>query len=62
MIARETADGISLRDASGTETPLRKDQIREMKPGVVSLMPTGLEQALTPSEFADLLAYLQSLK
>jgi putative heme-binding domain-containing protein len=62
IVARETADGISLRDASGAETPIRKEQIREMKPGTVSLMPSGLAQAMSREEFADLLAYLQSLR
>lgn len=62
IIPRETADGILLRDAAGAETPIRKDQIREMKPATISLMPTGLEQGITPQSFADLLAYLQSLQ
>jgi putative heme-binding domain-containing protein len=62
IVARETTDGVLLRDASGTETPIRREQIREMKPANVSIMPTGLEQAITRQEFADLLAFLQSLK
>ena len=62
IVARETADGILLRDATGAETSVRKEQIREMKFSSVSLMPAGLEQAITREEFADLLAYLQSLK
>jgi putative heme-binding domain-containing protein len=62
IVARQTADGIFLRDASGTETPIRREQILELRPSTVSLMPSSLEQAITREEFADLLAYLQSLK
>jgi len=62
IIPHETEDGILLRDASGAERPIRKEHIREMKTGTVSLMPSGLEKAMTREEFADLLAYLQSLK
>jgi putative heme-binding domain-containing protein len=62
MVAREMADGILVRDASGAETPIRREQIREMTPGKVSLMPSGLEQAVTREEFADLLAYLRGLR
>lgn len=62
IIARETAEGVLLREASGAETAIDKDRIREMKAGTVSLMPSGLEQGMTRQEFADLLAYLQSLR
>ena len=62
IVAREMSEGILLRDASGAETPIRREQIREMSPGSVSLMPSGLEQGMSREEFSDLLAYLQSLK
>lgn len=61
-IAREVASGLILRDVSGAETALRREQIAEMKPGNISLMPAGLERNMTRREFADLLAFLQSLK
>ena len=62
MVAAETADSIMLRDAIGVETAVRRHEIREIRPSAVSLMPTGLEHGVTREEFADLLAYLQSLK
>jgi putative heme-binding domain-containing protein len=62
IIVRETEDAIVLRDATGAETRIERKEIREMHPSAVSLMPSGLEQALTREEFADLLAYLQSLR
>jgi putative heme-binding domain-containing protein len=62
VIARETADGVLLRDASGAERAIRREEIREVMASPVSLMPSGLEQGMSREEFTDLLAYLQSLK
>ena len=62
IIASESPNGVSLRDAAGAGTRVRNDQIHEMHFSPVSLMPSGLEQGMTREEFADLLAYLQSLK
>jgi putative heme-binding domain-containing protein len=62
LIARQTADAVVLRDASGKETRVRRDRIKDMKRGEKSVMPDNLEQAMTETEFRDLLAYLQSLK
>jgi hypothetical protein len=33
-----------------------------MRPGMVSVMPAGLEQQLTQQELADLLAFLKATK
>lgn len=62
LIARQSSDAVTLRDASGGEFQLRRDRIKEMKRAEKSVMPEGLERALSPEEFRDLLAYLQSLK
>lgn len=62
LIARQTADAVTLRDASGAELQLRRDRIKELKRAEKSIMPEGLERALSREEFADLLAYLQSLR
>lgn len=62
VIARQTADAMVLRDSSGAEVMVRKDQIKEMKRSAISIMPEGLERGLTRDEFRDLLAFLQSLK
>lgn len=39
-----------------------KASIKEQRASSVSIMPTGLQAALSPQEFADLIAYLESLK
>lgn len=62
LIARQSADAVVLRDAGGAEVQLRRDRIQSMKRAEKSVMPEGLERALTPEEFRDLLAFLQGLK
>jgi cytochrome c1 len=41
---------------------IKKADIDRRKESPLSAMPEGLEQALSTQEFADLIAYLQSLK
>ncbi len=62
LIARQTSDAVTLRDAAGKETQVRRDRIKDMKRAEKSIMPENLEQAMSEQEFRDLLAYLQSLK
>jgi putative heme-binding domain-containing protein len=62
IMAREAAETIVLRDSSGAQTRLRRDQVEEMSRHTVSIMPERLEQQLSPQEFRDLLAYLQSMR
>ncbi len=62
VIARQSADTLVLRDSSGAELRFRKDQIQEMKRQATSIMPEGLERALTNDELRDLLAFLKNLK
>jgi putative heme-binding domain-containing protein len=62
IIVRQSAVDLALRDASGAELQLRKEQIRELRRSAISIMPEGLERGLTREEFRDLLAFLQSLK
>jgi putative heme-binding domain-containing protein len=48
---------------SATETVrLPRDQIEEMRPGTVSVMPAGLDKQLTPQDLADLVAFLAHAK
>jgi len=62
LVARQSGESAVLRDPSGGEVLLRKSQIREMKRSETSVMPEGLERALTAEEFRDLLAFLKSLR
>ncbi|MDI1311054.1 PVC-type heme-binding CxxCH protein [Prosthecobacter sp.] len=59
LISSETAGNLTLRRADGgTDTVLRSEIKSLTSPGI-SLMPEGLEAAITPQQMADLIAYLK---
>ncbi len=62
VIARQTPGAIVLRSASGAEAQVPRDAIQTLERQEASLMPEGLERAMTQEEMRDLLAYLVSLK
>ncbi len=62
-IARdETPAGLMLVDADGKRCAVRADEIDDRKFADASLMPSGLAAGISPAEFADLIAYLESLR
>ncbi len=62
LVREETDTEVVLIDADARTTHVPKDRIDERRTGDVSIMPGGLIDALKPAEFADLIAYLLSLK
>jgi len=62
LVQSETADDLSLVDASGAVHRLPKKRITQRIASSFSLMPEGLHTGLTLTQFADLIAYLESLK
>ena len=58
----ETSDALVLRTALGEERRVAKAAIRSRRVSALSLMPEGLQSALTLEEFSDLVAYLESLR
>ena len=62
VVGRETADAIYLRGTDRSEMRIRRDQIDQIAPVSVSVMPQGLDKTLTGEALRDLLAYLASLK
>ena len=58
----ETGDVLTIVDAAGQSRSVKKSDVKKKTDLHVSLMPPGLTQGLKPEEFADLLAYLESLK
>jgi putative heme-binding domain-containing protein len=62
VIARQDDRVLVLRDASGAETRIAKDDVESLDRQQKSLMPDGLPSTMTKEQFRDLLAYLQSLK
>ena len=61
LISEESAGGITLRAADGSEQKLLRADIATMQSTGVSLMPDGLEATLTKQQMADLITYLGSL-
>jgi len=60
VLAGDSADTLVV---SATETVrVTRDQIEEMRPGTVSVMPAGLDKQLTPQDLADLVAFLSHAK
>jgi putative membrane-bound dehydrogenase-like protein len=62
VVKGETAKDITLFDGGGNKQVVDKSDVKEREHGKLSLMPEGLQLTLKPEEFADLIAYLESLK
>ncbi len=61
-ITSQNDENITVRAVTGTETTFSRTAIENLRRASVSIMPEGLEAALSEQEFRDLLAFLQSLK
>jgi putative heme-binding domain-containing protein len=62
FIVLESAETVTLRDATGISHKLIQDQIEDRVKQEISMMPQGIVGNLSPEQLADLLAYLESLK
>jgi putative membrane-bound dehydrogenase-like protein len=62
IIVQQTPESIRMRDASGAEHLIHQPDVQELTRRATSLMPDGLDSALSSDEFRDLLAFLQGLK
>ena len=62
LVTAETNDRLTLRDATGSDHQISKADIKDRRNSQLSLMPEGLEAGMTQQDFADLVAYLLSLK
>jgi len=60
--ASETPGEVTIKDASGIVTRYKRTEITSMQQLKTSLMPPGLQQAVTADELVDLVEYLFSLK
>src|SRR5205823_12040083 len=54
LVRRETPDEVVLAVSGTEEVRVARQDIDEVEPGKVSVMPAGLDQQLTPQELADL--------
>jgi putative heme-binding domain-containing protein len=57
-----TGDAVTVVNNEGKRVTLRTADIARQKESDVSMMPEGLERGLAHAEFADLIAYLSSLR
>ncbi len=62
VVKSETPEAVELQDADAKIVRIPVEEIEERRRGDVSIMPPGLAEGLKPSDFADLIAYLESLK
>jgi putative heme-binding domain-containing protein len=59
LVASETPTSLTLRQPLGKEDTILRSEIDAISSAQQSLMPQGLEKAISRQEFADLLAYLK---
>ena len=59
ILTSETPHSITLQGPLEHEDRVARDQIVRLEALPISLMPSGLEAAMSPQQFADLLAYLR---
>ena len=62
VIQKETSDMLQLAGSTGQPMMIPRNTIASISPSAISIMPQGLEQALSKDELKDLVAYLRSLK
>lgn len=62
ILKSQTREKLVLLTAEGQTIELRADQIEEQRKSKLSPMPAGLVDGMTLQDFADLIAYLESLK
>jgi putative membrane-bound dehydrogenase-like protein len=60
IIAAETPNSITLRNAGGTDETILRNDLKELTSSKLSLMPEGFENILKPQDMADLIAYIRS--
>jgi putative heme-binding domain-containing protein len=62
LITSETADELVLKAQGGLQTLIQKADVAKREKQPLSVMPAGLQTAMTTQEFVDLIEYLASLK
>jgi putative heme-binding domain-containing protein len=59
IVRGETASGLTLVQGGGVQEQILRADIAEIRASNLSLMPEGLEQALSPQDVADLIAWIK---
>lgn len=61
LLASETADEVAVKAVGGIVTRLKKSEIESRQQSKLSIMPAGLQAAMTTRELVDLIEYLSTL-
>jgi putative membrane-bound dehydrogenase-like protein len=62
LLRSDPPDGVVLATSANEEVRIPRQDIQDMQPGTVSIMPSGFDELLTPQELADLLAFLKATR
>lgn len=62
LLVRETGQHYTIQQASGEPIEIDRERVESLQASDVSLMPGGLDEALTEAELADVVVYLKSLR
>jgi putative heme-binding domain-containing protein len=62
IVAKESASDITLTLNADQQVTIPREEIEDMLPSKVSIMPAGLDKLLSPQELADLVAFLKACK
>ena len=62
VVRQENDDEILLATGPRTEVRIAQDDIKEMRPGTVSVMPAGLEEQISRQELIDLVTFLKGTR
>ncbi|MDR3620866.1 MAG: HEAT repeat domain-containing protein [Paludisphaera borealis] len=62
VVKNETPEAVEIQDVDAHLIRVEKEEIEDRKRSDVSIMPPGLAEGISPADFADLIAYLETLK
>jgi putative heme-binding domain-containing protein len=62
ILRKDAPDEIVLATSADTEVRIARSDLREVRPGTVSIMPQGLDEQLSTQELADLIAFLRATR
>lgn len=62
VLRKDSAEEIILAAGPGYEVKISRSEIADMRPGSVSVMPQGLDEQLSKSDLADLIAFLRATR
>jgi putative membrane-bound dehydrogenase-like protein len=62
LVKKDTPEEMILTTGATEEVRIPREEIEDLQPGKVSIMPAGLDQQLTPRDLADLVAFLKACR